>query len=70
MKWLHGKSNGRGGVNIVMADFIETHDFVGSVVALNTVTVSSSNSSARSSPAMLVSLVVFMLLWSDVCHRV
>lgn len=39
-KWLKGKHNGKHGVNIVIADFIENHDFVDNVIALNTVSSS------------------------------
>jgi len=33
--WVRGKKIGRGGVNIVIADFVEENDFIPNVIALN-----------------------------------
>ena len=35
IKWLHGKHNGRKGVNIVITDFVEENQFIETVLALN-----------------------------------
>ena len=59
VKWLKGKSNGKNGVNIVIADFVESHDFVASTVSLNTVSVSRTHT-VKFDLVIVVSCAVFM----------
>ena len=60
VKWLHGKHNGRHGVNIVMADFIENHDFVDTVISLNTISTSNAK---HFSCIMYLTLLSLLSMW-------
>ena len=61
VKWLQGKKNGKQGVNIVMADFVESHDFVGSVVALNTVSVSVACIDVNVNSSLMIVCLIILL---------
>lgn len=61
VKWLNGKRNGKDGVKIVIADFIEDHGFVDTVLALNTVEVSGSGTSDDINRIFIT--ILFWFLW-------
>ena len=58
VRWLKCKKGGQNGINIVIADFVQNHNFVDTVLSLNVV----SNSSAISHTLHLVTSLVFIIL--------
>ena len=58
VRWLKRKKSGQNGINIVIADFVQNHNFVDTVLSLN----SGSHSSAISPTLYVVTSIVFIIL--------
>ena len=74
-EWLKGKQIGFGGINIVVADFVELHHFVDSVLKLNTNTNIRSQAASLSKSTKDVvkskqSTIVFQLIYVFLTLRI
>lgn len=66
--WLKGKEIGSGGINIVVADFVELYHFVDSVLKLNTITnIRPQASSLSKSNKDVIKLKLQTIIYQLIC---